>query len=90
MTWYPHTPRPQHAPIVGEGNYGHPQKVTFTFGAAVDYLSILCLKVPVEICSRVFLLHMWSKKIQKDQTAILYEPINVKKPSVTAIGASVR
>ena len=76
--------------IVGGGNYGHPQKVTFTFGAAVAYLSILRLKVPVEICSRVFLLHMWSKKFQKDQNTILYEPINVKKASVTAIGTSVR
>ena len=62
----------------GGPNYGHPKKSDFTFLVTVCYLSILWLSNALEVVAEGFSNILGRKKFQKDQRAILYEPIKEK------------
>ena len=64
--------------IVGGPNYGHPKKSDFTFLVTVCYLSILWLSNVLEVVAEDFWNILGRKNFQKDQRAILYEPIKEK------------
>ena len=63
---------------MGGPNYGHPKKSDFIFLVIVHYLSILWFSNALEVEAEVLFEHIRSKKFQKDQRAILYEPIKEK------------